>query len=71
MDEGFRVVAVTAGDLRRLNRRWGEVVVPKVGWVRFRLTRPLGKHGMARVTKDRASRWHVSFSAPQPPVVRT
>jgi len=26
---------------------------------------------MARVTKDRAGRWHVSFSAPQPPVDRT
>jgi transposase len=26
---------------------------------------------MARVTRDRAGRWHVSFSAPQPPVART
>jgi putative transposase len=57
--------------VRRLNRRWGEVLVPKCGWVRFRWTRPLPtRPGMARVTLDRAGRWHVSYPAPQPPVVR-
>ncbi len=57
--------------VRRLNRHWGEVHVPKCGWVRFRWTRPLpDRPGMARVTVDRAGRWHVSFPAPQPPVVR-
>ena len=56
---------------RRLNRRWGEIFVPKLGRVRFRWTRPLpGKLGMARVTLDRAGRWHVSFPAPQPTVGR-
>ena len=68
VDEGFCIRDVKA---RRIARKWAEVHVPKVGWVRFRLTRPLGEHGMARVTKDRAGRWHVSFSAPQPPVTRT
>ena len=68
VDEGFCIRDVK---VRRISRKWAEVHVPKVGWVRFRLTRPLGEHGMARVTKDRAGRWHVSFSAPQPPVVRT
>jgi hypothetical protein len=29
--EGFRVVNVTCQDARRLNRRWGQVKVPKVG----------------------------------------
>jgi len=33
---GFRIVAVRSADVRRLNRRTGEVRVPKVGWVRFR-----------------------------------
>ena len=48
--------------MRRANRRWGEVQVPKCGWVRFRWTRALpNKLGMARVTLDRAGRWHVSF----------
>jgi putative transposase len=57
--------------VRRISRKWGEVLVPKCGWVRFRWTRPLpGKPGMARVTLDRAGRWHVSFPAPQPAVKR-
>jgi len=57
--------------VRRLNRKWGEVHVPKCGWVRFRWTRPLPeKLGMARVTLDRAGRWHVSFPAPQPALDR-
>ncbi|WP_131745851.1 zinc ribbon domain-containing protein [Frankia sp. Cppng1_Ct_nod] len=37
--EGFRIVAVKPGDVRQINRRWSEVRVPKVGWVRFRWTR--------------------------------
>jgi putative transposase len=50
---------------------WGEVYVPQCGWVRLRWTRPLpGKLGAARVTCDRAGRWHVSFPAPQPRVTR-
>jgi putative transposase len=68
VDEGFCIRDVR---VRRISRKWAEVQVPKVGWVRFRLTRQLGDHGMARVTKDRAGRWHVSFCAPQSPVVRT
>ncbi len=58
--------------MRRVNRRWGELRVPKCGWVRFRWTRALpGKLGMARVTLDRAGRWHVSFPGEQPPVAST
>jgi IS605 OrfB family transposase len=66
-DEGFCIRDVS---VRRLARKWAEVHVPKVGWVRFRLTRPLGPHGMARVTRDRAGRWHVSFAASQPALLR-
>jgi transposase len=54
----------------KLNRKWAELIVPKAGRVRFRLSRPLGEHGHARVTLDRSGRWHVSFSAPQPAVER-
>jgi putative transposase len=68
LDEGFCIRDVK---VREISRKWAEVHVPKVGWVPFRLTRPLGAHGMARVTRDRAGRWHISFSAPQPPVDRT
>ncbi|HSS92192.1 MAG TPA: transposase [Streptosporangiaceae bacterium] len=57
--------------VRRLTRRWGEVQVPKCGWVRFRWTRTLPADlGMARVTVDRAGRWHVAFPAPQPALAR-
>ena len=57
--------------VRRVTRRWGEVQVPKCGWVRFWWTRALPAHlGMARVTVDRAGRWHVAFPAPQPALAR-
>ena len=65
VDEGFCVRDVA---VKRLSRKWAEILVPKFGPVRFRLTRTLGPHGMARVTKDPAGRWHVAFSAPQPAV---
>ena len=68
---GVQGFAVRDTKARRVNRRWGEVWVPKCGWVRFRWTRPLaGKLGLARVTCDRAGRWHVSFPGPQPPIAR-
>ncbi|MDP3973182.1 MAG: transposase, partial [Candidatus Nanopelagicales bacterium] len=67
-DEGFCIRDVKA---QKVNRRWGRVFVPKVGWLRFRLSRPLpGKSGMARVTFDPAGRWHVSFTAAQPVIER-
>lgn len=49
-------------------------MVPKLGWVRFRLSRPITEirtASSARVTLDRAGRWWVSFTAPQPDVPRT
>ncbi len=68
IDEGFCVRDVV---VERLNRRWATIVVPKIGRARFWLSRPLpGEHGMARVTLDRAGRWHVSFAAPQPELKR-
>lgn len=68
VDEGFCVRDVS---VVRLNRRWATIHVPKCGPVGFRLSRPLpATYGMARVTCDRAGRWHVSFAAPQPTVER-
>lgn len=50
--------------VRKQNRTWAEVRVPKAGMVRFRLSRPLpAGPKSARVTVDRSGRWHVSFSA--------
>jgi putative transposase len=64
--EGFRMVAVRPQDVRRLNRRWGQVAVPKLGWVRFRWSRPVPAARSYRVTRDRAGRWHVAFAAVPP-----
>ncbi|MFZ0903211.1 MAG: transposase, partial [Mycobacterium sp.] len=66
--EGFRQVAVKAHHVRRLNRRFSRVWVPKVGWVRFRLSRQVPEGVKSyRITCDRAGRWHIAFAhAPQP-----
>jgi transposase len=37
--EGFRIVAVKPGHIRRLSRDTGQVWVPKAGWIRFRWSR--------------------------------
>jgi putative transposase len=69
--EGF---AIRDLSVRHINRRWGEVLVPKFGWVRFRVTRQwvdICAGTSARVTLDRAGRWHVSFTTPQPAFERS
>src|SRR5918995_1770070 len=68
LDEGFRVVATGPQDVQRLNRRWAQVLVPKLGWVRFRWSRPVPEARSYRVTRDRAGRWHVAFCAVPPPI---
>ncbi len=66
--QGF---AVNRTKARRLSRNWGEVFIPKGGYVRFRWTRSLpGKLGMARITLDQSGRWHISFPEPQPALDR-
>ncbi|MFK4298142.1 putative transposase [Arthrobacter sp. GAS37] len=62
-NEGFRIVAVKAGHVRRLNRGTGEVWIPKVGWVRFKWSRQVPAVVSYRVTRDRAGRWHIAFAA--------
>ena len=63
-DEGFRIVAVKPGHVRRLSRKTGEAWIPKAGWVRFHWSRaiPAGVKSY-RVTLDRAGRWHIAFAA--------
>jgi putative transposase len=61
--EGFRQVALKPRHVERLNRHIGRVWVPKVGWVRFRLSRPMPDGVRSyRVTRDRAGRWHIAFA---------
>jgi transposase len=68
-DEGFRVVALKPGGVRRLSRHVGEVWVPKAGWVRFRWSRDVPPDVKSyRVTLDRAGRWHVAFAVIPAPV---
>ena len=66
--EGFRQVGVKPRHVERLNRRFARVWVPKVGWVRFRLSRPVPAGVKSfRVTRDRAGRWHIAFAhIPEP-----
>jgi IS605 OrfB family transposase len=64
--EGFRIVGQRGRhwDVRRLSRKTGEVKIPKVGWVRFRWSRPVPNEVKSyRVTRGRAGRWHVAFAA--------
>jgi putative transposase len=52
--------------VRRLNKRWGTVMVPKIGQVRFRISRlwaDIDRASSARVTL-RNGRWHVCFTTP-------
>ena len=61
--EGFRQVTVKPHHVERLNRRFGRVRVPKVGWLRFRLSRPVPEGVKSyRITRDRAGRWHIAFA---------
>jgi transposase len=62
-DEGFRIVGLKPGHVRRLNRSHADVLVPKAGRIRFRLSRPVPDGVKSfRVTRDRAGRWHVAFA---------
>jgi putative transposase len=66
---GFRQVAVKPHHVEQLNRRFGRVWVPKVGWVRFRRTRPVPDGVKSyRVTCDRTGRWHLAFARTPAPI---
>jgi putative transposase len=66
--EGFRIVAVKPGHVRRLSRHIGQIWVPKAGWVRFRWSRAVPAAKSYRVTHDRAGRWHIAFAAAPLPI---
>jgi putative transposase len=63
-NEGFRIIAVKPEHVRLLNRSAAMVFVPKCGWLRLRLSRPVPAGVRSyRVTLDRAGRWHIAFAA--------
>src|SRR5689334_10166921 len=57
-DEGFRIVALKSGHVRRLSRKTGEVWVPKAGWVRVRWSRAV-LHGPGLTGRERARMWRL------------
>jgi putative transposase len=68
-NEGFRQVGVKPRHLKPLNRRYGQVWIPKIGWVRFRSTRTIPDTVKSyRVTLDRSGRWHIAFAVVPDPV---
>ncbi len=66
--EGFRIVGAQASRVVKVNRKWAKVNVPKVGWVRFRLSRSVPDAKSYRVTRDRAGRWHLAFAVIPDPI---
>jgi len=67
-DEGFRVVALRPDQVQRLSRHWGQVFIPKAGWVRFRWSRAVPEARSFRVKLNRAGRWHVAFAVIPAPI---
>lgn len=68
VNEGFRIVGGQASRVVKLSRKWAAVNVPKVGWVRFRLSRAVPAARSYRVTCDRMGRWHLAFAVVPPPI---
>jgi putative transposase len=68
-DEGFRIVDPRRWRVEQVNQRWSRVSVPKVGWVKFRRSRPVPGAQSYRVTRDCAGRWHIAFAIIPEPVL--
>ncbi|GAA1568828.1 RNA-guided endonuclease TnpB family protein [Kribbella hippodromi] len=66
--EGFRIVAHQASRLISKNRRWAVVQVPKIGWIRLRVSRPVPASRSYRIVQDRAGRWYIAFAAIPPEI---
>lgn len=69
--DGFKI-----RDLRieRVNRKWGRVLIPKTGWVKFRITRgftDLQRATSARIKLHPDETWTISFVCPPPVFPRT
>jgi transposase len=68
LHEGFRIVGPQGGRVEQLSRKWARVLVPKVGWVRFRRSNAIPEAKSYRITRDRAGRWHLVFATIPPPI---
>jgi transposase len=68
LHEGVRIVGSQAFRVIKLNRKWARVNVPKVGWVRFRLSRAIPDAKSYRITRDRVGRWHLALAVVPPSI---
>jgi transposase len=66
--EGFRIVGGQATRVVQVSRKWAAALVPKVGWVRLRLSRGIPEAKSYRITRDRRDRWHIAFAAVPAPI---
>jgi len=68
VNEGFRIVGGQASRWRRLNRHWAEVLIPKVGWVRWRWSAHPGEPKSYRIKKDSKGHWYICFATIPDPI---
>ncbi|RVU28193.1 transposase [Streptomyces antnestii] len=57
----FRFPDAKQISVERLGRKWGRAKLPKVGWVRFRWSRPLGGEIRSATVSKKSGHWFVSF----------
>ena len=57
----FRFPAGNLIAVQRLGRTWGRAKLPKLGWVRFRWSRPLGGMVRSATVSRQGTHWFVSF----------
>jgi putative transposase len=57
----FRFPDAKQIQVERLNRKWGRVKLPKLGWVTFRWTRHLGGEIRSATISRKAGHWYISF----------
>jgi len=67
-DEGLRIVGPQALRVRQDNRARSSVLVPKIGWVSFKVGRVLVDWKSYRITRDRAGHWHIAFAVIPDPI---
>ncbi|MFF3070636.1 RNA-guided endonuclease InsQ/TnpB family protein [Kitasatospora sp. NPDC057904] len=57
----FRFPAGNLIRVERIGRKWGRAKLPKLGWVRFRWSRPLGGDVRSATVSRQGRHWFVSF----------
>ena len=57
----FRFPAGNLIAVEKLNRKWSRAKLPKLGWVKFRASRPIGGTIRSATLSRKGERWFVSF----------